>query len=63
MWVTPAANAVSGFTRAWIMGQGHCRRDRRRELDYPEHDTAHAARYSLTEEGLRRICQISIPMN
>lgn len=51
------ANALSGITRSWIMGQGHCVAaidSVNLILDnlLPEH----AARYNLSAEGLTRFC-------
>jgi phosphoketolase len=52
------ANALSGKTRAWLMGQGHCVAAidavnvLTRNLE-PEQD----ARYPLTDAGLSRLCQ------
>lgn len=52
------ANALTGKTRAWMMGQGHCVAAidavnvLTRNLE-PEQD----ARYPLTDEGLSRLCQ------
>jgi len=50
-----AINALTGITRSWIMGQGHCVAaidSVNVILDNMTH--AHAARYSLTDEGLSR---------
>lgn len=52
------ANALTGKTRAWLMGQGHCVAAidavnvLMRNLE-PEQD----ARYPLSDEGLSRLCQ------
>lgn len=52
------ANALTGKTRAWLMGQGHCVAAidsvniLMRNLE-PEQEE----RYTLTEEGLSRLCQ------
>jgi phosphoketolase len=52
------ANALTGKTRAWLMGQGHCVAAIDsvniliRNLE-PEQD----ARYTLSDEGLSRLCQ------
>ncbi|MDO8909465.1 MAG: xylulose 5-phosphate 3-epimerase [Pseudohongiella sp.] len=52
------ANALTGRTRAWLMGQGHCVAAidsvniLMRNLE-PEQD----ARYTVTDEGLSRLCQ------
>ena len=52
------ANALTGKTRAWMMGQGHCVAAidavnvLTRNLE-PEQD----ARYPLSDEGLSRLCQ------
>ena len=52
------ANALSGTTRAWVMGQGHCVAAidavnvLTRNLE-PEQD----ARYPLSDAGLSRLCQ------
>lgn len=49
------ANVVTGCTRAWLMGQGHCVAavDSLNLLVGNMTDT-HAARYSVTDEGLTR---------
>jgi phosphoketolase len=50
-----AANAITGLTRSWIMGQGHCvSAIDSVNLLLDNMTTAHAERYSLTEEGLTR---------
>lgn len=50
-----AANVISGFTRSWIMGQGHCvAAIDTVNLLLDNMTAAHAGRYSLTEEGLTR---------
>ncbi|MFC2171992.1 xylulose 5-phosphate 3-epimerase [Acidobacteriota bacterium] len=50
-----AANAITGHTRSWVMGQGHCVAaiDSLNLLLDNMTDT-HASRYSLTDEGLSR---------
>ncbi len=50
-----AANVLSGHTRAWLMGQGHCVAaiDSLNLLVQNMHP-AHASRYALTDEGLTR---------
>lgn len=49
------ANALDGFTRAWLMGQGHCvAAIDSLNLLLGNLTTAHAGRYSLTDEGLAR---------
>ena len=48
-----AANAATGETRAWIMGQGHCvAAIDSVNLLLDNRTPAHAERYSLTDEGL-----------
>lgn len=51
------ANALSGLTRAWLMGQGHCVAaiDAINAL-VGNMTPAHAARYGLSDEGLSRLC-------
>ncbi len=50
-----AINAVSGITRSWIMGQGHCvAAIDTVNLLLDNMTPAHAERYSLTDEGLSR---------
>lgn len=50
-----AVNAVTGFTRSWIMGQGHCvAAVDTVNLLLNNMTPAHAERYSLTDEGLTR---------
>lgn len=50
-----AANAMTGHTRAWIMGQGHCvAAVDSMNLLLDNLTPAHAERYSLTDEGLTR---------
>ncbi len=50
-----AINAITGFTRSWIMGQGHCvAAIDTVNLLLNNMTPAHAERYSLTEEGLTR---------
>jgi phosphoketolase len=50
-----AANAVSGHTRSWIMGQGHCvAAVDSVNLLLGNLTPAHAARYALSDEGLTR---------
>jgi phosphoketolase len=49
------ANAVTGTTRSWIMGQGHCvAAVDTVNLLLNNMTPAHAERYSLTDEGLTR---------
>lgn len=50
-----AANAATGITRSWIMGQGHCVAaiDTVNVL-LNNMTAAHAGRYALTDEGLSR---------
>jgi len=48
-----AANALTGTTRAWIMGQGHCvSAIDSLNLLVDNMTAAHAARYSVDDEGL-----------
>jgi len=50
-----AINALTGLTRAWIMGQGHCvAAIDSLNLLLNNMTTAHAERYALTEEALTR---------
>jgi phosphoketolase len=50
-----AINAITGFTRSWIMGQGHCvAAIDSINLLLNNMTPAHAERYSLTDEGLTR---------
>jgi phosphoketolase len=50
-----AANALTGITRAWLMGQGHCvAAVDSVNLLVGNMTPAHAARYSLSEAGLTR---------
>lgn len=50
-----ALNAITGFTRSWIMGQGHCvAAIDTVNLLLNNMTPAHAERYSLTDEGLAR---------
>lgn len=53
-----AANVLSGSTRAWLMGQGHCVSaiDSLNTL-VGNLGPAHAARYSFSAEGLTRLAQ------
>jgi phosphoketolase len=49
------ANALTGTTRAWLMGQGHCvAAVDSVNLLVNNMTPAHAARYSVTDEGLTR---------
>jgi phosphoketolase len=49
------ADAITGHTRAWIMGQGHCvAAVDTVNLLLDNTTPAHAERYSLTDEGLTR---------
>jgi phosphoketolase len=49
------ANALTGQTRAWLMGQGHCvAAVDSVNLLVDDMTPAHAGRYSLTDEGLTR---------
>jgi phosphoketolase len=53
-----AANAISGFTRAWLMGQGHCvAAIDSLNLLVENMTAAHASRYSLTDEALSQYVQ------
>ncbi len=53
-----AANAISGLTRSWVMGQGHCvAAIDSVNLTLDNMTPAHAARYSLTDAGLTRYTQ------
>ena len=48
-----AINAITGHTRSWIMGQGHCvAAIDTVNLLLNNMTPAHAERYSLTDEGL-----------
>src|SRR4030042_621415 len=50
-----AINAITGHTRSWIMGQGHCvAAINTVNLLLDNMTPAHAERYSLTDEGLSR---------
>ena len=50
-----AINAITGHTRAWIMGQGHCvAAIDSVNLLLDNLTEAHAERYSITDEGLTR---------
>lgn len=50
-----AANALTGVTRAWLMGQGHCvAAIDAINLLVGNMTPAHAARYAVTDEGLTR---------
>jgi phosphoketolase len=50
-----AANALTGTTRAWLMGQGHCvAAVDSVNLLVDNMTPAHAARYALSDEGLTR---------
>ncbi|MFO7592388.1 MAG: xylulose 5-phosphate 3-epimerase [Acidimicrobiia bacterium] len=50
-----AANAITGFTRSWLMGQGHCvAAIDSVNLLVDNLTPAHAERYSVTDEGLTR---------
>jgi phosphoketolase len=50
-----AANALSGVTRSWIMGQGHCvAAVDSTNLLVGNLSDAHAARYSVSDDGLTR---------
>ncbi|MDO8532393.1 MAG: xylulose 5-phosphate 3-epimerase [Dehalococcoidia bacterium] len=50
-----AANAITGITRSWIMGQGHCvAAIDSVNLLLDNMLAAHSSRYSLTDEGLTR---------
>jgi phosphoketolase len=50
-----AVNALTGSTRAWLMGQGHCvAAVDSLNLLVENMTPAHAARYALTDEGLTR---------
>lgn len=50
-----AANVISGFTRSWLMGQGHCvAAIDSLNLLVDNLTAAHAARYALSDEGLTR---------
>ena len=50
-----AANVLSGFTRGWLMGQGHCvAAIDSLNLLVGNMTAAHSARYSITDEGLTR---------
>src|SRR5581483_9468358 len=49
------ANILSGITRSWLMGQGHCvSAVDSLNVIVGNMTAAHAARYSLTDEGLSR---------
>jgi phosphoketolase len=50
-----AANVLTGFTRGWLMGQGHCvSAIDSLNLLVANMTPAHAERYSVTDEGLTR---------
>lgn len=50
-----AANSLTGFTRSWLMGQGHCvAAIDAVNLLVGNMGKAHAARYDLSDEGLSR---------
>ena len=50
-----AINAITGHTRSWVMGQGHCvAAIDTVNLLLDNMTPAHAERYSLSEEGLTR---------
>ncbi len=50
-----AVNALTGLTRSWIMGQGHCvAAIDSVNLLLDNMTEAHAERYSVTDEGLTR---------
>jgi len=50
-----AINAITGYTRSWIMGQGHCvAAIDTINLLLSNMTPAHSERYSLTDEGLTR---------
>ncbi len=50
-----AVNAITGHTRSWVMGQGHCvAAVDTVNLVLDNMTPAHAERYSLTDEGLSR---------
>ena len=50
-----AANALTGATRAWLMGQGHCvAAVDSANLLVGNMTPAHAARYAVTDDGLTR---------
>src|SRR4030042_807910 len=50
-----AINAITGHTRSWIMGQGHCvAAVDSVNLLLDNMTAAHAERYSVTDEGLTR---------
>ena len=51
------ANSLSGKTRAWLMGQGHCvAAVEAINTLYRNQYQAHAARYSVTDAGLSQLC-------
>ena len=51
-----AINALTGLTRAWLMGQGHCvAAIDATNLIVDNMTPAHAARYSYSDEGLTRL--------
>ncbi len=51
-----AVNALTGITRAWMMGQGHCvAAIDALNLLADNMSAVHAARYSLSDEGLTRL--------
>jgi phosphoketolase len=53
-----AIDAITSFTRAWLMGQGHCvAAIDSVNLLLNNMTQAHAERYSLTDEGLTRYVQ------
>jgi len=50
-------HALTGTTRSWIMGQGHCvAAIDSVNLLLGNISAAHAGRYSVTDEGLTRLC-------
>jgi phosphoketolase len=52
------ANALTGHTRAWLMGQGHCvGAIDSVNLLIGNTTPAHASRYAVTDEGLSRFAQ------
>ncbi len=53
-----AVNALTGTTRSWLMGQGHCvAAIDATNLLIANMTTSHAERYSLSDEGLTRFVQ------
>ncbi len=53
-----AANAISGFTRSWLVGQGHTvSAIDSVNLLVDNMSPAHATRYAVTDEGLSRFCE------